>query len=178
MLEAQLRVHNPLFSFGKLRRSKLMGLFYWSVDQNDGNAIKRYAPSGPQKYITKASYGLHNNSKLLTMVITIYERYYNSRHYNSLQNTHTAHNFKYISLALFFTTATWNFQKLPIYTFYGGNVVCLLLAFFHSCSFSRWWPLAFFIFSPSLAAIKMFFFNEIGLLCFLSLALALLSTSM
>ena len=40
-----------------------MGLFYWSVDQNDGNAIKRYAPSGPQKYITKASYGLHNNSK-------------------------------------------------------------------------------------------------------------------
>ena len=112
---SSLKVHNPLFSFGKLRRSKLMGLFYWSVDQNDGNAIEHCTPSGPQKYITKASDGLHNNSKLLTMVITIYDRYYNSRHYyNSLQNTRAAHSFKYISLALFFTTATWNFQKLPI----------------------------------------------------------------
>ena len=47
-----------------------MGLFYWSVDQNDGNVIEHCTPSGPQKYITKASAGLHNNSKLLTMVIT------------------------------------------------------------------------------------------------------------
>ena len=84
-----------------------MGLFYWSVDQNDGNAIEHCTPSGPQKHITKASDGLHNNSKLLTMVITIYDRYYNSRHYyNSLQNTRAADSFKYISLALFFTTAT------------------------------------------------------------------------
>ena len=29
----------------------------------------------------------------------------------------------YISLPLFCTTTTWNFPKLPSYTFYGGNVV-------------------------------------------------------
>ena len=50
-----MKVYNPLFSFGKLRqllrRSKLMGRFYRSVDRNDGNAIERCAPSGPQKYI-------------------------------------------------------------------------------------------------------------------------------
>ena len=34
------------------------------------------------------------------------------------------HTFLYISLPLFCTTTTWNFQKLPSYTFYGGNVVC------------------------------------------------------
>ena len=38
-----------------------------------------------------------------------------------------------------YTTVTWNFQKLPSYTFYGGNVGRVL---FHSRSFSPWWPLA------------------------------------
>ena len=34
------------------------------------------------------------------------------------------------SLPLFCTTRTWNFQKLPSYTFYGGNVVRDLITFF------------------------------------------------
>ena len=37
---------------------------------------------------------------------------------------HVQHPFLYISLPVFCTTTTWNFQKLPSYTFYGGNVVC------------------------------------------------------
>ena len=36
--------------------------------------------------------------------------------------------FLYISLPLFCPATTWNFQKLPGYTFYGGNVV---VALFH-----------------------------------------------
>ena len=59
------------------------------------------------------------------------------------------HTFFYISLPLFCMTTTWNFQKLPGYTFYGGNVVRVLvhIFFFHCCSFSPWWQLAFLIFS-------------------------------
>ena len=37
---------------------------------------------------------------------------------------HVQHTFFYISMPLFCMTTTWNFQKLPGYTFYGGNVVC------------------------------------------------------
>ena len=37
--------------------------------------------------------------------------------------------FLYISLPLFFTTTTWNFQKLLSYTFFGGNVVRVLVHF-------------------------------------------------
>ena len=44
----------------------------------------------------------------------------------------------YISLPLFCMTTTWNFQKLPGYTFYGGNVVRVHI-------FSPRWPLAFLI---------------------------------
>ena len=33
-------------------------------------------------------------------------------------------------LPLFCTTTTWNFQKLPSYTFYGGNVVRVFAHFF------------------------------------------------
>ena len=53
--------------------------------------------------------------------------------------------FLYISLPLFCTTTTWNFQKLLTCTFYGGNVVRVLVHFFFfNCrSFSLWWPLAF-----------------------------------
>ena len=46
--------------------------------------------------------------------------------------------FLYISLPLFCTTTTWNFQKLPGYTFYEGNVVHVLVHFFHCRSFSPW----------------------------------------
>ena len=60
------------------------------------------------------------------------------------------HTFLYMSLLLFCTTTTWNFQKLPSYTFNGGNVVCPCSLFFHCCSCSPCWPLAFIIFSPLL----------------------------
>ena len=42
-------------------------------------------------------------------------------------------------------------QKLPSYTFYGRNVVRVLVPFFFHCrSFLPWWPLAFLIFLPPL----------------------------
>ena len=47
---------------------------------------------------------------------------------------HVHHSFFYISLPLFCTTrktdTTRNFQKLPSYTVYGGNVVLVLFTFF------------------------------------------------
>ena len=50
---------------------------------------------------------------------------------------HVQHTFLYISLPLFCTTTTWNFQKLLSYTFYGGNVARVLAhPFFHCRSFS------------------------------------------
>ena len=39
---------------------------------------------------------------------------------------HVQRTFLYIFLPLFCTTTIWNFQKLPSYTFYGGNVVRVL----------------------------------------------------
>ena len=42
--------------------------------------------------------------------------------------------FLYISLPLFCTTTTWNFQKLLSYTFYGGNVVRVLVHFFFTAA--------------------------------------------
>ena len=44
------------------------------------------------------------------------------------------HTFLYISLPLFCTTTTWNFQKLLSYTFYGGNVVRVLVHFFFTAA--------------------------------------------
>ena len=43
-------------------------------------------------------------------------------------------------------------MKLPCYTFYGGNVVLVLIRyfFFHCRPFLPWWPLAFLSFSPPL----------------------------
>ena len=38
--------------------------------------------------------------------------------------------FFYISVQLFCTTTMWNFQKLPGYTFYGGNIVHVPVHFF------------------------------------------------
>ena len=42
--------------------------------------------------------------------------------------------FLYISLPLFCTTTTRNFQKLLSYTFYGGNVVRVLVHFFFTAA--------------------------------------------
>ena len=77
------------------------------------------------------------------------------------------HTFLCISLRLFCTTATWDFQKLPSYTFYWGNFICGPVHVFRCRSFLTWWPLAFLIFSCT-AAIKFSCYssNEIGLLCF------------
>ena len=42
---------------------------------------------------------------------------------------HMQHTFLWISLPLFCTTTTWNFQKLLSYTFFWGNVVRVLVHF-------------------------------------------------
>ena len=62
------------------------------------------------------------------------------------------HTILYISLPLFCTTTTWNFQKLFSYTFYVGNVVRVVVHFFSlPLVFTlHWCPLAFLIFSPPL----------------------------
>ena len=85
---------------------------------------------------------------------------------------HVQHTFLYISLPLFCTTTTWNFQKLPDYTFFGASVVRVLVHFF----------LLSLIFTPVTAGIFHFLtaatqfsccsFNKRRLLCFFSLALA------
>ena len=81
---------------------------------------------------------------------------------------HVQHTFLYISLPLFCTTTTWNFQKL----FYGGNVVRVLVHFYFTpLIFSlHWWPLAL---SPPLQNFHVVLPTKKCLLCFLSLALDL-----
>ena len=76
------------------------------------------------------------------------------------------HTFLYISLPLFCTTTTWNFQK----PFYGGNFVRVLFTFFFTpLIFSlHWWPLAL---SPPLQNFHVVLPTKKCLLCFLSLAL-------
>ena len=83
--------------------------------------------------------------------------------------------FLYISLPLFCTTTTWNFQKLLSYTFHGGNVVRVLVHFFFTDAH----------FHLALVAASLSHFvtadtkflccssNKKCLLCFLSLALDL-----
>ena len=56
-----------------------------------------------------------------------------------------AHFFLDISLPLICTTTTSNFQKLPSYMFYGGNVVRALVQFFSSL------PLTFTLVAPSIS---------------------------
>ena len=46
-----------------------------------------------------------------------------------------AHFFLYISLPLFCTTTTWNFQKLLSHTFYGGTVVRFLVHYFFTAAY-------------------------------------------
>ena len=83
--------------------------------------------------------------------------------------------FVYISLPLFCTTTTWNFQKLVSYTFYGGNIVRVLVPFFFTA--------AHFLLALVAASISHFVtaatkfsccsFKKKCLLCFLFLALDL-----
>ena len=72
-----------------------------------------------------------------------------------------------ISLPLFCTTTTWNFQKLPSYTFYGGNVACGPSLFFRCRSFLPWWPLAFLIFSQPLRNVHVILQTKLVFLSFL-----------
>ena len=50
---------------------------------------------------------------------------------------HVQHTFLYISLPLFCTSTTWNFQKLLSYTFYGGNVVRVIVHCFFTATHFR-----------------------------------------
>ena len=74
----------------------------------------------------------------------------------------------YISLPLFCTTTTWNFQKLLSYTFFSFTFFSLPLIFT-----LHWWPLAFLILSPPLQNFHVVLPTKKCLLCFLSLALNL-----
>ena len=67
----------------------------------------------------------------------------------------------YISLPLFCTTTTWNFQKLLSYMFYGGNVVRVPVHFFSLLLIFtlHWWPLAFL-------KIFMLFFQQNNVISF------------
>ena len=70
----------------------------------------------------------------------------------------------------------WNFQKLHSYTFYGGNVIRVLVHFSFHCPLIftlRWWPLGFPILSPPLRNFHVVLPTKTCLLCFISLALAL-----
>ena len=84
--------------------------------------------------------------------------------------------FLYISLPLFCTTTTWNFQKLPSYTSYGGNVVCVPVHFFSAATHFHLggsWHSPF-----SHRRYKIYVFLPTKLLSFVfCLALCLLSTS-
>ena len=85
---------------------------------------------------------------------------------------HVQHTFFYISLPLFSKTTTWNFQKLPTYTFYSGTVVRVFVHFFSL-------PLIFTLVAASISHFhrrcEMFllFFQQKMTPLFLSLALAL-----
>ena len=81
---------------------------------------------------------------------------------------HVQHTFLYISLPLFCTTTTWNFQKLLSYTFFSFTFSSLPLIFT-----LHWWPLAFLILSPPLQNFHVVLPTKKCLLCFLSLALDL-----
>ena len=88
---------------------------------------------------------------------------------------HVQHTFLYISLPLFCTTTTWNFQKLLSYTFYGGNVVRVLVHFFFTAAHFHLALVAASISHFVTAATKFSCCssNKKCLLCFLSLALDL-----
>ena len=89
---------------------------------------------------------------------------------------HVQHTFLYISLPMFCMTATWNFQKLLSYTFYGLKCRTFSRSLFFPLPFTftlHWWPLAFLILSPPLQNCHVVLPTKKCLLCFLSLALDL-----
>ena len=84
--------------------------------------------------------------------------------------------FLYISLPLFCMTTMLNFQKLLSYTFFGRNVVRVVVEPFFSLPLIftlHWWLLAFLILSPPLQNFHVVLPTKKCLLCFLSLALDL-----
>ena len=84
------------------------------------------------------------------------------------------HTFLYISWPWFCTTTTWNFQKLLSYTFYGGNVVRILVHFFDCRSFLPALVAAsVLILSPPLQYFHVVLPTKNCLLCCLSLVLDL-----
>ena len=83
---------------------------------------------------------------------------------------HVQHTFLYISLPLFCATTTWNFQKLLSYTFYGGNVIGVLVHFFFTTTHFH---LAWVATSISHFLTAACSSNKKCLLCCLSLALDL-----
>ena len=68
------------------------------------------------------------------------------------------HTFLYISLPLFCTTTTWNVQKLPSYTFYGGKVVFVPVHLFIAAAYFHLGGRLHFSFSHRRDKIFMFFF--------------------
>ena len=78
-----------------------------------------------------------------------------------------------ISLLLFSTATTWNFQKLPGYTFYGGNVVHVLVHFFPTVVHFHPVGCQHFSFSHCRCKISCCSSNKKCLLCFFYLALVL-----
>ena len=81
--------------------------------------------------------------------------------------------FLFISLPLFCTTTTWNFQKLLSRTFHGRNVERVLVHIFFFFFTLHWWPLAFLILSPLPQNFDIVLPTKKSLLCFFSLALDL-----
>ena len=88
---------------------------------------------------------------------------------------HVQYTFLYISLSLFCTTTSWNFQKLLSYTFYGGNVVRVLVHFFLTVAYFHLALVAASISHFVTVATKFSCCssNKKCLLCFFSLALDL-----
>ena len=80
---------------------------------------------------------------------------------------HLQHTFLYISLSSFCTTTTWNFPKLLSYTFWGGNVVRILVHLFFTATHFHLALVAASISDFVTATISLF----VCLFFFLSLAL-------
>ena len=70
--------------------------------------------------------------------------------------------FLYISLPLFCTTTTWNFQKLLSHTFFGENVVRVLVHFFFTAAYFYLTLVAasIFLFCHRCYKIFMLFFQQ------------------
>ena len=80
------------------------------------------------------------------------------------------HLFLYISFPLFCTTTTWNFQKLPIYTFCGGNFLLVLVHsfFFTAAHFHIGGRYRFSLFYHHYKIFTFFFQQKLSPLFFIS----------